>query len=76
VALARRLREAGVPVDLAYRGNMKRRLQRANKIGARAAVILGDTELARGVAALKDLDSGEQREIAIEALAAALKTAK
>ena len=76
VQLARQLRDAGVPVDLAYRGNMKRRFQRANKIGARAAVILGDAELARGVAAVKDLDSGEQREIAIEALAAALKTAK
>ena len=58
---------------MAYRGNMKRRMQRANKLNARAALIIGDDELAKGVAQLKDLDSGEQREVALDALAGALK---
>jgi histidyl-tRNA synthetase len=72
LALARDLRRRGVAVDLDYKGNMKRRLQRANKAGARVAVIIGDNEIARGVAALKDLDRGEQREVALDGLAEAL----
>ena len=67
--LARDLRRRGVPVELDYKGNMKRRLQRANKVNARAAVILGDNELAKGVAALKDLDKGEQKEVPLGELA-------
>jgi histidyl-tRNA synthetase len=51
---------------------MKRRMQRANKLNARAAVILGDDELAKGVAQLKDLDIGEQREVALDALVESL----
>ena len=52
---------------------MKRRMQRANKLNARAAIILGDDELAKGVVQLKDLDSGEQREVALDTLVDALK---
>ena len=33
------------------------------------AVILGDDELANGVAQLRDLDSSEQREVALDQLA-------
>ena len=64
---------AGFAVDLGYSGNLRRRLQRANKINARAAVILGDDELARGVAALRDLDSGEQIEVPLDALEGAAR---
>ena len=73
LGIARELRKHGIAVEQEYRGNMKRRMQRANKLNARAAIIIGDDELARGVAQLKDLDSGEQREIALDQLAAALK---
>ena len=57
---------------MAYRGNMKRRMERANKTGARAAVILGDEELAKGVASVKDLAAGTQTEVALADLAAHL----
>jgi histidyl-tRNA synthetase len=67
------LRRHGIAVEQDYRGNMKRRMQRANKLNARAAIIIGDDELAKGVAQLKDLDSGTQREVALDALPAALK---
>jgi histidyl-tRNA synthetase len=67
------LRRAGIAVEQDYRGNMKRRMQRANKVNARAAIILGDDELARGVAQVKDLDSGEQREVALDKLGDVLK---
>ena len=66
------LRRAGVRAEMAYRGNLKRRMERANKIGARAAVILGADEAARGVAQLKDLVSGTQEEVALDSLAARL----
>ena len=74
LGIGRVLRSAGITVEQDYRGNMKRRMQRANKLNARAAVILGDEELAKGVVQLKDLDSGQQREVATDALAAALKS--
>jgi histidyl-tRNA synthetase len=63
------LRRAGLRAEMAYRGNMKRRLERANKTGARAAVILGEDELARGVAAVKDLTAGTQSEVPLDGLA-------
>ena len=66
-------RFVGIAVEQDYRGNMKRRMQRANKVNARAVIILGDDELTKGVAQLKDLDSGTQREVPLDGLAAALK---
>jgi histidyl-tRNA synthetase len=63
MTLAHELRRAGFTVDQAYSGNLSRRMKRANKIAARAAVILGDDELARGSAAVRDLDTGEQIEV-------------
>ena len=47
-------------------------MQRANKLGARAAIILGEDELNRSAAAVRDLDSGEQAEIALDRLEAHL----
>ena len=66
--LAERLRRGGFSVDLGYRGNLKRRMNRANKINARAAVIIGDDELAQNSATLRDLDSGEQTLVPLDAL--------
>jgi histidyl-tRNA synthetase len=73
LGIARALRRAGIAVEQDYRGNMKRRMQRANKLKARAVVIVGDDELVKGVAQVKDLDSGAQREVALDQLAAALE---
>jgi histidyl-tRNA synthetase len=66
--LANKIRRAGLPADLGYSGNMGKRMKRANKVNARVAVILGDDELAKNVAAVRDLDSGEQREVPLDAL--------
>ncbi len=68
------LRRAGIRAEMSYRGNLKRRLERANKIGAGFAVILGEEEAARGVAQLKDLGQGTQQEVAIDRLPAMLGT--
>jgi histidyl-tRNA synthetase len=67
------LRRAGIACEMAYRGNMKRRMQKADASGARYAIILGDDELARGEAAVKDLKSGEQRRVPMTELAEAVR---
>jgi histidyl-tRNA synthetase len=67
------LRAAGIAGDMAYRGNMKKRMSRADAAGARFAVILGDDELDRGEAQLKSLESGEQRFVAFDDLVETLK---
>jgi histidyl-tRNA synthetase len=61
--LAYELRARGRRVELSADAKLKRALELANKCGARAAVIVGDDEIARGVYALKDLASGEQRNV-------------
>jgi histidyl-tRNA synthetase len=66
--LADRLRRSGFVIDLGYSGNLGKRLKRANKLNARAAIILGADELAKGAATLRDLDSGVQEEVPLAAL--------
>ena len=66
--LTHRLRKAGFTVDLGYRGNVSRRMKRANRLNARAALLLGDDERARGTVTVRDLDSGEQAEVPLAEL--------
>ncbi|MFL6722088.1 MAG: histidine--tRNA ligase [Sphingomonas sp.] len=68
------LRRAGISSDMAYRGNMKKRLSRANDAGADYALIIGDDELDRGEVQLKNLRSGEQRGVALGKVAEALRS--
>ncbi len=67
------LRRAGLSADMAYKGNMKRRMQKADAAGARYAVIIGEDEVARGEVSLKDMGAQSQRPVAVDALVAALK---
>jgi histidyl-tRNA synthetase len=66
------LRREGVAAEMAYRGNVKKRLSRANESGAAYALIIGDDELDRGEAQLKDLASGEQRSVSLDLLLEAI----
>lgn len=72
--LAQMLRAAGIAADIAYKGNAKKRFERANKAGAAFAVILGDDELKNGTVTLKNLETGVQQSIAQNALVNALAT--
>jgi len=67
------LRRQGVAADMAYRGNMKKRLSRANASGAKYALILGDNELESGEAQLKDLTTGEQRAVSLDLIGDAIR---
>ncbi|NYD88237.1 histidine--tRNA ligase [Sphingomonas melonis] len=73
LGLVAELRRGGIAVDMAYKGKMKQRLAKADALGARYALILGDDELAAGVATVKTLASGEQRQVAFADLAEALR---
>ncbi|QNM81942.1 histidine--tRNA ligase [Sphingomonas sabuli] len=66
------LRRDGIASDMAYRGNMKKRMSKANASGATYALIIGDDELDRGEAQLKTLASGEQRAVTLGQLAQAI----
>lgn len=66
------MRRAGIRAEIAYRGNLKRRMERANKIGARAAIIIGDDELANNEATVRDFATGTQSKIVLSDLPAHL----
>ena len=69
---AEALRDSGVSTELALQGGLKRQLRHADRIGARAAVLLGDRELDSGAALVRDLDSGMQTQVAFDNLPAAI----
>jgi histidyl-tRNA synthetase len=73
LAIAHDLRSRGFVIELGYRGNMSRRLKRANKLNAKASIILGPDELERGAATVRNLDTGDQEEVPLETLADHLK---
>lgn len=68
LTLTHRLRRDGYAVDLGFSGNVGKRMKRANKISARAAILLGEDELAQDAATLRDLETGEQELIPLDAL--------
>lgn len=64
VALAGELRAAGIRVDLAYGGRgIKGAMKLADRSGARYTLVLGDRDLAEGTIGLKEMATGEQRQI-------------
>lgn len=70
------LRRAGVAADFSYGAKgLKGAMKNANRSGARFTVVLGERDLAEGVAQVKDMESGEQKPIPLAALVADL-TAK
>ena len=64
--IAQKIRLAGMRVEQGYSGNMKKRMIKANKVNSRVAIIIGPDELAEGKAAVKNLDSGEQKIVNVE----------
>jgi histidyl-tRNA synthetase len=66
------LRRKGIATDMAWRGNMKKRMAKAASSGAAFAIILGDSELESGAAQVKNLATGEQRSVTLDLLQAAV----
>ena len=74
--MAETLRRDGYRIDLGYSGNLSKRMKRANKLGACAAVLLGEDELARNEATVRHMDSGEQDSVSLDSLSEALSRYK
>ncbi|MBP3627257.1 MAG: histidine--tRNA ligase [Clostridia bacterium] len=51
--------------DICARG-LKAQMKYANKIGAKFSMVLGDDEISSGKAKLKDMEKGNEREIALD----------
>ena len=66
--IAHNLRKAGFVIDMGYSGNLKKRMKKANKLNAKAAIILGGDELERSIAIVRNLDNGEQEEVSLNNL--------
>ncbi len=64
LALARDLRREGVRCEVDTRGtSLKSQLRRANSLGARVVLIVGESELAEGVVQVKDLAAHTQERL-------------
>ncbi len=69
IATAMDLRNAGLRVTLSDAARSTRsQMNEANRLGARRVVILGPDEVAKRVATVRDMESGEQREVALDYL--------
>ncbi len=73
IEIAYLLRKAGYRVEQSYGGNLKKRMIKANKANAYKAVIIGSDELANNEVTIKDLDSGEQKNVAINKIVEEIK---
>jgi histidyl-tRNA synthetase len=60
LALLAGLRRAGIAAEQGWRGNLKKKMERAGKSGARLAVLIGSDEVAAGTVTVRDLANGEQ----------------
>ncbi len=73
ISLLADIRRNAISAEMAYKGNMKKRMQKANAVNAKTAIIMGDDELEREVVSLKNLESGEQMSVAIGDIIQTLK---
>lgn len=72
--LAQALRAAGLGAEVSFRrSNPGNQLKRADALGARFALVLGESELAAGRAKLKELKTGAQHEVDLAGLVAAVQ---
>ncbi|MBI5875259.1 MAG: histidine--tRNA ligase, partial [Deltaproteobacteria bacterium] len=65
--LIKTLRQKGIRLERDY-GNksIKSQMKRADKLGARYVLILGENELASGSIVIKNMQSGEQEKVALD----------
>ncbi len=68
--LAQELRAAGLSAEVSFRkANPGNQLKRADALGARFALVLGDQELKAGRAKLKELRTGAQHDVSLQGFA-------
>lgn len=65
INLASKLRKKNIYVDMAYNGNLKKRLKNANKSSSNFAVIIGTDEIKNNSVIIRNLETGEQQNISL-----------
>ena len=71
--LMKELRENGFSVQMDVMGrNLKNQFKLANRIDAAKTIVIGESELESGMLTIKDMESGEQTEVAMDQIAAEL----
>ena len=72
--LAQQLRAEGIAAEVSFRkANPANQLKRADALGARFALVLGDAELKADRAKLKEMKTGAQHEVSLSGLAGEVK---
>lgn len=67
--LVQALREKGIPAEIDQMAkSLKAQMKTADRLDVRYAVLLGDSEMDRGIATVRDLSQGEQFEIPLDRL--------
>jgi histidyl-tRNA synthetase len=75
IALLGELRAGGIPARMDYDSRkVQKQFRTADTAGARYCAVLGSDEVAKGTVALKDMKSGEQREVSRAGLARELNS--
>lgn len=73
--ICNRLRTQGIVTEMDYTGkSLKSQMKRADKLGCRFTLFLGERELAEGKASLRDMRQGTQETLNLEDLPEALVT--
>ena len=73
--LVNQLRNQGIACDMAYGDRaLKGAMKSADKSGARFSAVIGADEIKSGLVALKDMKSGESKEVRISTLAEEFKS--
>lgn len=73
VKLLYELRSKDISGDMDYTGrSLKAQMKMADKLGAKQVVIIGEDEIANGIATIRDMASSEQRTVPLAELATTL----
>jgi histidyl-tRNA synthetase len=74
VSILNQLRSAGIRSDKDYLDKkMKAQFKAADRLKSKFVAILGEEELQNGIVAVKNMETGEQKEVSIENLSAFIK---
>ena len=65
-ALLAALRNRGASAEMSYRGNLKRRLAKADSQGAQYVLLLSEEEISAGHVKIKEMSSGRQRTLKLD----------
>jgi histidyl-tRNA synthetase len=73
--LVNELRNSGISCDMAYGDRaLKGAMKSADKSGAKFSAVIGSDEIKSGSVAIKDMETGESKEVRISALSKEFKT--